>query len=51
MTLEENIGCRLKISHAILAPLFPELTMQYLEEHLSIPDTDALWRLAFPSDK
>lgn len=48
-TLEENIECRLNIAHAILSPFWPELTTQLLEEHLSIPQADALWRLAFPT--
>ena len=51
MTLEQNIECRLRISHAILSPFFPDMTTQFLEENLSIPDTDALWELAFPSKK
>lgn len=49
MTLQQNIECRLKIAHAILSPFFPEMTTQFLEENLSIPDTDALWRLLFPT--
>jgi hypothetical protein len=49
MTFEQDIDCRLKISHAILSPLFPEMTVQFLEENLSIPDTDKLWRLVFPA--
>lgn len=47
-TLEENIERRLHIIHAILSPFWPELTIQFLEQHLSISDTDTLWRLAFP---
>ena len=49
MTLQQNIECRLKIAHGIVSPFFPEMTMQFLEENLSIPDTDALWRLVFPT--
>jgi hypothetical protein len=48
MTLDQNIDRRLEITQAILSPLFPEMTIAFLEENLSIPDTDAIWRLAFP---
>ena len=51
LTFEQNIERRLRISHAILSPFFPDMTMQYLEENLSIPDTDALWRIVFPPKK
>jgi len=49
LTFEQNIERRLRISHAILSPFFPDMTAQFLEENLSIPDTDALWRVVFPS--
>jgi hypothetical protein len=48
MTLDQNIDRRLEITHAILSPFFPEMTIAFLEENLSIPDTDAIWRLVFP---
>ena len=48
MTFEQDIERRLNITHAILAPFFPEMTISYLEENLSIPDTNAIWRLVFP---
>jgi hypothetical protein len=48
MTFEQDIERRLEITHAILAPFFPEMTIPFLEENLSIPDTNAIWRLVFP---
>jgi hypothetical protein len=48
MPLDHNIECRLAITHAILSPFFSEMTIPFLEENLSIPDTDAIWRLVFP---
>jgi hypothetical protein len=48
MPIDQNIKCRLAVTHAILAPIFPEMTIPFLEENLSIPDTDAIWRAAFP---
>lgn len=48
MTLDQNINRRLEITHAILSPFFPEMTIPFLEENLSIPDTDTIWRLVFP---
>jgi hypothetical protein len=47
MTFEQDIERRLEITHAILAPFFPEMTIPFLEENLSIPDTEAIWRLVF----
>jgi hypothetical protein len=49
MPLDRNMECRLAITHAILSPFFPEMTIPFLEENLSIPDTDAIWRLVFPT--
>ena len=46
MKFEENVERKLAIIHAILSPFWPGLTIQYLAEHLSIPDMDALWRVA-----
>jgi hypothetical protein len=49
LTLEQQIERRLEIAYAILAPFVPGLTKEYLEENLSFPETDALWRLVFPT--
>jgi hypothetical protein len=47
LPLAENLDRKLRIAHAILSPLFPDLTLQFLEDNMSLPDADALWQLAF----
>jgi hypothetical protein len=47
MTFQQNLDARLKIAHAILSPIYPEVTLAFFEENLTIPDTDALWRFVF----
>lgn len=51
MPIEENLNARLRIAHAILAPFYPDVTLNFLEENLTIPDTDALWKCVFPSSE
>jgi hypothetical protein len=48
MPLDQDIECRLTLTHAILSPFFPEMTIPFLEENLSIPETEAILRLVFP---
>lgn len=43
------IDAKLQIAHAILSPFYPNVTLEFLEENLTIPDADKLWRLVFPS--
>jgi hypothetical protein len=45
----DAIDAKLKIAHAILSPFYPDVTIDFLEENLTIPDADRLWRLVFPS--
>jgi len=49
MTIEQNLDARLKVAHAILSPIYPEVTLSFLQENLTIPDSDALWKCVFPS--
>jgi hypothetical protein len=48
MPVAENLEARLRVSYAILAPFYPDITLSFLEDNLTISDTDALWRCAFP---
>jgi hypothetical protein len=45
----DAIDAKLRIAYAILSPFYAEATIEFLEENLTIPDADMLWRLAFPS--
>jgi hypothetical protein len=47
MTFDDNITARLKIAHAILSPSYPDITLEFLTENLTIPDSDALWNCLF----
>jgi hypothetical protein len=49
MSLAENIDAKLSIAHAILSPFYPEVTLEFLEDNLTLPDADALWTLVYPS--
>jgi hypothetical protein len=49
MPVEQNIEARLRIAHAILSPFYPDLTESFLEENLTLADTDKLWSCVFPS--
>jgi len=49
MSVTENIDARLNIAHAILSPFYPEVTLEFLEDNLTLPDGDALWKLVYPS--
>jgi hypothetical protein len=51
MTIEQNLDARIKTSHAILSPFYPEVTLEFLEDNLTIPDSDALWKCIFPSSQ
>jgi hypothetical protein len=48
MPFKENIETRLRISHAILSLFYPDVTLSFLEDNLTIPDTDALWKCVSP---
>jgi hypothetical protein len=45
MTLEQNLETRLTIAHAILAPFYPDVTLDFLKDNMTIPDSDALWNI------
>jgi hypothetical protein len=47
MSLGENVDARIQIILAILSPLFPDVTTEFIQENMSIPDTDRLWDIAF----
>ena len=51
MSIEQNLDARLRASHAILSSFYPEVTLEFLEENLTIPDSDALWKCVFPSSQ
>jgi hypothetical protein len=51
MTTVENLEARLRIAHAILSPFYPDVTMSFLKENLTLPESDALWNCVFPSTK
>jgi hypothetical protein len=51
MTFQQNLQARLRVAHAILSPLYPEVTLSFLEENLTIPESDALWQCLFPSSE
>jgi hypothetical protein len=47
MSLGENIDARIRITLAILSPLFPDITAEFIQKNMSIPDTDRLWGIVF----
>jgi hypothetical protein len=47
MSLGENIDARIRITLAILSPLFPDITAEFIQKNMSIPDTDRLWGYRF----
>ena len=49
MPIEQNIEARLRLAHAILSPFYPDVTKSFLEENLTLADTDKLWSCVFPS--
>jgi hypothetical protein len=49
MSVVQNIQARLKIAHAILSPFYPDVTESFLEENLTVADTDKLWSFVLPS--
>lgn len=49
MTIDQNLDARIKIVHAILSPFYPEITFDDLEDNLTIPISDAIWKCAIPS--
>jgi len=49
MTVEQKLDAKLKVAHAILSPFYPDVTLNFLEENLTITDSDALWKCVFPS--
>jgi hypothetical protein len=49
MSLGENIDARIRITLAILSPLFPDITAEFIHENMSIPDSDRLWNIVFRS--
>jgi hypothetical protein len=51
MALEQALDARIKISHAILAPFYPDVTIEFLDENLTSDDSDALWRCVSPSSR
>jgi hypothetical protein len=46
-TDRKNFEARLKVAHAILSPFYPDVTLNFLEENLTIPASDALWQCIF----
>lgn len=48
MPRAQNIQARVKIAHAILSPFYPDVTEDFLEDNLTLADTDRLWRIVFP---
>jgi hypothetical protein len=48
MTVEQNIEARLKIAHTILSFFYPDITEDFLEEHLTLDDTEKLWSCVKP---
>jgi hypothetical protein len=49
MPVEKNIDARVKIAHAILSPFYRDVTESFLEENLTLADSDKLWNCVFPS--
>jgi hypothetical protein len=51
MTIEQNLDAKLKIAYAILSPFYPEVTLEFLKDSLTIDDCDALWKCVSPSSR
>jgi len=47
MSLGGNVNARIRITLAILSPLFPDITAEFIQQNMSIPDTDRLWNIVF----
>jgi hypothetical protein len=45
MSLIEKIEAKLKIAHVVLSHFYPDVTIEFLDENLALPDADKLFNL------
>ena len=43
MSGNDNLDARIEIIGAVLAPAYPHIIADYLEDHLTLPVSDAIW--------
>jgi hypothetical protein len=48
MKVMQNLDARLQVIHAILSPFYLDVTIAFLEENLTLPDSDALIKGTLP---
>ena len=47
MTIRDNLDERIAVLHAILSPLYPAVTYDFLKKHLTIPLSDKIFASVF----
>jgi hypothetical protein len=47
MTIRDNINARITVIHAILSPLYPVVTYDFLRQHLTVPLSDKIFATIF----
>jgi hypothetical protein len=46
MGFEEVLNAKVRAVHAALSPFYSDITMEFLEEYLTMDAANAVWRLA-----
>jgi hypothetical protein len=47
MTIRENLNARITVIHAILSPLYPAVTYDFLRHHLTVPLSEEIFARVF----